>query len=40
VYFREVTDTIREAARIAIGRNLTPEMVRELCAYGLEQALL
>jgi hypothetical protein len=40
LYFREVTDTIREAARIAIGRNLTPEMVRELCAYGLEQALL
>ncbi len=34
-YFREVDDTIREAARIATGRNLTPEMVRELCAYGL-----
>ena len=40
VYFREVTDTIREAARIAVGRNLTPEMLRELCAYGWEQAFL
>jgi hypothetical protein len=36
-YFREVDDTIREAARIAAGRNLTPEMVRELCAYGWQQ---
>jgi hypothetical protein len=36
-YFREVNDTIREAARIATGRNLTPEMVRELCAYGWQQ---
>jgi hypothetical protein len=36
-YFGEVGDTIREAARIAAGRNLTPEMVRELCAYGLQR---
>lgn len=36
-YFREVDDTIREAALIAAGRNLTPEMVRELCAYGWQQ---
>jgi hypothetical protein len=36
-YFREVDDTIREAARIATGRNLTPEMVRELCAFGWQQ---
>jgi hypothetical protein len=36
-YFREVDDTIREAARIATGRNLTPEMVRELCALGWQQ---
>ena len=35
--FREVDDTIREAARIATGRNLTPEMVRELCAFGWQQ---
>jgi hypothetical protein len=35
--FHEVNDTVREAARIAIGRNLTPEMVRELCAYGWQQ---
>lgn len=36
-YFREVDDTIREAARIATGRNLTPEMVRELCEFGWQQ---
>ena len=36
-YFREVDDTIREAARMATGRNLTPDMVRELCALGWEQ---
>jgi hypothetical protein len=36
-YFREVDDAIREAARIATGRNLTPEMVRELCAFGWRQ---
>ena len=36
-YFREVNDTIREAARVATVRNLTPEMVRELCAYGWQQ---
>jgi hypothetical protein len=37
VYFREVDDTTREAARIATGRNLTPAMVRELCAFGWQQ---
>jgi hypothetical protein len=36
-YFREVDDTTREAARTATGRNLTPEMVRELCAFGWQQ---
>jgi hypothetical protein len=36
-YFSEVDDTIREAALIATGRNLTPEMVRELCGYGWQQ---
>jgi len=36
-YFHEVDDTIREATRIATGRNLTPEMVRELCAFGWQQ---
>ena len=36
-HFREVNDTIREAARIATGRRLTPEMVRELCAFGWQQ---
>lgn len=37
VHFREVDDTTREVARIATGRNLTPEMVRELCAFGWQQ---
>jgi hypothetical protein len=36
-YFREVDDTTREAARIATGRNLTPEMVLEVCAFGWQQ---
>jgi hypothetical protein len=36
-YFQEVDDVHREAARIAVGRNLTPEMVREVCAYGWRQ---
>lgn len=36
-FFGEVDDTIREAARIAAGRNLTPQMVQELCAYGWRQ---
>jgi hypothetical protein len=36
-YFREVDNTIREAARIASGRNLTPEMMRELCVFGWQQ---
>jgi hypothetical protein len=36
-YFREVDDTIRNAARIATGRNLTPELVRELCEIGWQQ---
>ena len=35
--FGEVDDTIREAARIATGRNLTPQMVQEVCAYGWQQ---
>ena len=36
-YFHEVNDSIREAARIATGRSLTPEMVREVCAFGWQQ---
>jgi hypothetical protein len=36
-HFREVDDTTRDAARIATGRNLTPEMVREVCAFGWQQ---
>jgi hypothetical protein len=35
--FRVVNDTIREATRIATHRNLTPEMVLELCRYGWQQ---
>jgi Nucleotidyltransferase len=37
VLFAEVDDTIREAARIALGRKLTPESIRELCSYGWNQ---
>jgi hypothetical protein len=36
-YFCIVDDTIREATRIATRRNLTPEMVLELCRYGWQQ---
>jgi hypothetical protein len=36
-HFQDVDDTIREAARIATSRNLTPEMVREVCSYGWKQ---
>jgi hypothetical protein len=35
--FQEVTDVIREAARIAADRRLSPEAVRESCRYGLQQ---
>lgn len=37
--FREVTDTIREAARIPQDRQLTPEGVRAVCEYGLSEIL-
>lgn len=36
-YFGEVDDIILEATRMATGRNLTPEMVRELCTFGWQQ---
>jgi hypothetical protein len=39
-YFREVDDALREAARIATGRNLTAEMVREVCDFGWRQIFL
>lgn len=39
-YFLTVNDTLREAARIATGRSLTPEMVREVCWYGWNQVFL
>jgi hypothetical protein len=39
-HFQDVDDTIREAARIATGRNLTPEMIREVCSYGWKQIFL
>jgi len=37
--FRDVTDTIREAARIPQDRRLLPERVRAACQYGLEEVL-
>lgn len=33
-YFNGTNDSIREAARMAVGRNLSPRMVREVCDYG------
>jgi hypothetical protein len=36
-YFQTVNDTFRESARIATGRNLTPEMIREVCWHGWQQ---
>jgi hypothetical protein len=36
-YFLAVNDTLRESARIATGRNLTPEMIREVCWHGWQQ---
>jgi hypothetical protein len=33
--FAEVTDTIREAARIPQDRQLAPENVQRACEYGL-----
>jgi hypothetical protein len=35
--FAEVTDTIREAARIPQDRRLAPEDVQRACAYGLDE---
>jgi hypothetical protein len=40
VLFSEVDDSIRRAARIAAGRNLTPESIREVCSYGWNQLFL
>lgn len=36
-HFGEVDDSIRETARMATGRNLTPEMIREVCEFGWQQ---
>jgi len=37
--FAEVTDTIREAARIPQDRQLAPENVQKVCEYGLGEIL-
>ena len=37
--FAEVTDTIREAARIPQDRRLAPEDVQRACDYGLSEIL-
>ena len=37
--FAEVTDTIREAARIPQDRRLAPKDVQRACAYGLGEIL-
>ncbi|SRR6266481_4926709 len=33
--FRNVTDVVREAALMAVGRSLTPEQIRNVCQTGL-----
>lgn len=38
--FEEVTDTVREAARMPPDRSLSPEVLRGTCQYGLSQILL
>jgi hypothetical protein len=35
--FGGITDSIRDAAIIAAGRDLTPESVRDACQFGLQQ---
>ena len=37
--FLDLSDDIRRAARISAERRLTPEAIREVCAYGVEQLL-
>jgi hypothetical protein len=37
--FAQVTDTIREAARIPPNRRLSPDVVRGTCEYGLSEML-
>jgi hypothetical protein len=37
--FAQVTDTIREAARIPQDRRLTPDNVQRACEYGLEETV-
>ena len=35
--FGQVTDEVREASRMAQGRTLSPERIREVCAFGIGQ---
>ena len=37
--FQQVTDTIREAARIPQDRRLTAEALRAACGYGVDSVL-
>ena len=37
--FGTVTDSIRVAATMAVGRRLAPESVHDACAYGLQQIM-
>lgn len=37
--FEQVTDTVRDAARIPQDRRLTPEVLRSACVYGLGEIL-
>jgi hypothetical protein len=35
--FEKITDAIREAARVVQARTLSPERIREVCKFGMEQ---
>jgi hypothetical protein len=35
--FGEVSDTVREAARMAVGRRLSPQAIVETCNLGLSR---
>jgi hypothetical protein len=37
--FAELTDTVRDAARIPQDRRLAPEQIRAACEYGLREIL-
>lgn len=37
--FASINDSVREAARIPVGRRLSPEQIQATCSYALERIL-